>query len=78
MSKFTNSTNKFWSLVMTCLADVDGFKIIIQVCVAGLPTPDYDGRALVTLHHFLFIDVFAMLIVSFEHQNVITNKVYLL
>ena len=43
---------------MTCLADVNGFKIIIQVCVAGLPTPDYDGRVLVTLHHFLFIDVF--------------------
>ena len=46
--------------------------------VAELPTPDYGGRALVTLHHFLFIDVFAMLVVSLEHQNVITNKVYLL
>ena len=26
---------------MTGLADVDGFKIYIQVCVAGLPTPDH-------------------------------------
>ena len=30
---FTNATNKFWSLVMTGLADVDGFKICMQVCV---------------------------------------------
>ena len=45
--------------------------------VAGLPTPDYDGRVLVTLHHFLFIDVFAVLVFNFEHQNVITNKVYI-
>ena len=30
---FTNATNKFWSLVMTALADVDGFKICIQVCM---------------------------------------------
>ena len=37
-----NATNKFWSLVMTGLADVDGFKIYIQVfvCVAWLPTPE--------------------------------------
>ena len=32
---FTNATNKFWSLVMNGLTDVDGFKICIQV-----PTPD--------------------------------------
>ena len=32
---FTNATNKFWSLVMTGLADVNGFgfKICIQVCM---------------------------------------------
>ena len=30
---FTNMTNKFWSLVTTGLADVDGFQICIQVCV---------------------------------------------
>ena len=30
---FINATNKFWSLVMTGLADVDGFKICIEVCV---------------------------------------------
>ena len=30
---FTNATNKFWSLIMTSLADVDGFKICIQVWV---------------------------------------------
>ena len=28
---FTNATDKFSSLVMTGLADVDGFKIFIQV-----------------------------------------------
>ena len=50
----------------------------LSVHVAGLPTPDYGGRVLVTLHHFLLIDVFAMLVFSFEHQNVITYKVYLL
>ena len=33
ISMFTNATNKFWSLVMNGLADVDGFKICIQVCV---------------------------------------------
>ena len=36
------------------------------------------GRAQVTLHHFLFIDVFAMLVVSFEHQNIIRNNLHLL
>ena len=30
---FTNATNKFWSLFITCLADVDGLKKCIQVCV---------------------------------------------
>ena len=30
---FTNATNNFWSLVMAGLADVDGLKIYIQVCV---------------------------------------------
>ena len=41
VSKFTNATNKFWSLVMNCLADVCGFKICIQVCVRlGFPSPD--------------------------------------
>ena len=35
---FTNETNKFWSLVMTGLADVDGYKICIKVCVwLGFP-----------------------------------------
>ena len=29
----TNAPNKFWSLVETGLADVDGFIIFIQVCV---------------------------------------------
>ena len=28
---FTNATNKFWSLIMNGLADVDGLKICIQV-----------------------------------------------
>ena len=28
-----DATNKFWSLVMTGLADVDGFRICIQVCM---------------------------------------------
>ena len=28
---FTNATNKFWCLVMTDLADADGFVIFIQV-----------------------------------------------
>ena len=37
---FTNATNKFWSLVINGLGDVDGFKICIQVCVATLPTAD--------------------------------------
>ena len=38
ISIFTNATNKFWSLVMTGLADVDGFKISIQVCMwPGFP-----------------------------------------
>ena len=41
------------------------------MCVAGLPTPDYGGRVLVTLHQFLIIDVFAMLVVNFEDQNVL-------
>ena len=36
---FTNATNKFRSLVMTGLADVDGINICIQVGVAVLPTP---------------------------------------
>ena len=36
---FTSATNTFWSLVMTGLADVDGFRICIQVCVwLGFPT----------------------------------------
>ena len=30
---FTNATNKIWSLVMTGLVGVDGFKLCIQVCV---------------------------------------------
>ena len=30
---FTNATNKFWSYVMNSLADVDGFKSCIQVCL---------------------------------------------
>ena len=30
---FTNATKKFWSLVITDLADIDGFKICIQVGV---------------------------------------------
>ena len=35
---FTNATNKFLSLVMNGLADGDGFKICIQVCVwLGFP-----------------------------------------
>ena len=35
---FTNATDKFWSLVMNGLADVDGFKICIWVCVwLGFP-----------------------------------------
>ena len=33
ISTFTNATNKFWSSVMTGLADVDGFKLFVQVCV---------------------------------------------
>ena len=38
---FTNATNKFWSLVMTSLADVDGFKNFHpSVRVARLPIPD--------------------------------------
>ena len=36
---FNNATNKFESLVMIGLADVDGFKICIQVFVwLGFPT----------------------------------------
>ena len=35
---FTNVTNKFWSLVMNGLADIDVFKICIQVSVwLGFP-----------------------------------------
>ena len=35
---FTNATNKFWSLVLMGLTDVDGFKICIQVCLwLGFP-----------------------------------------
>ena len=35
---FTNATNKLWSLLMNGLADVDGFKLCIQVCVwLGFP-----------------------------------------
>ena len=35
---FTNATNKFWGLVINSSADVDGFKICIQVCVwLGFP-----------------------------------------
>ena len=35
---FTNAINQSWSLVMNGLADVDGFKICIQVCVwLGFP-----------------------------------------
>ena len=30
---FIDVTNKLWSLVMTCLAYVDGFKFFIQVCM---------------------------------------------
>ena len=30
---FANATNKLWTLVMTDLADVEGFKIGIQICV---------------------------------------------
>ena len=33
ISILTNATNKFWSLVMNGLADVDGCKICIQMCV---------------------------------------------
>ena len=33
ISVFTIETNKVWSLVMTGLVDVDGFKVCIQVCV---------------------------------------------
>ena len=35
---FTNATKKFWSLVTNGLAEVDGFKIYIQVCMwLGFP-----------------------------------------
>ena len=35
---FPSATNKFLSLVMNGLADVDGFKLCIQVCVwLGFP-----------------------------------------
>ena len=38
ITMFTNATNKFWNLVMTGLADADGFKIYSQVCVwLGFP-----------------------------------------
>ena len=38
ISKFSNATNNFWSLVMTGLADVDGFKLFIQASVwLGFP-----------------------------------------
>ena len=50
----------------------------LSVRVARLPIPDYGGRALVTLHHFLFIDVFVVLVANFEHQHFITNTVYIL
>ena len=30
---FTNATNEYGSLVMTGLADVDGFKIYMQMCM---------------------------------------------
>ena len=30
---FAYATNKLWNLVINGLADVDGFKIYIQVCV---------------------------------------------
>ena len=60
---------------MTGLADLDGFQIIIQVCVwLGFPPLTMVDRWSL-LHHFLFMDVFALLVFSFEHQNVITNKV---
>ena len=49
---FYNVTNKFWSLFMIGLADADGFKIYIQVCMwldfpplivekENLTTPDF-------------------------------------
>ena len=42
MSMFTNATNKFWCLVMTGLADVDGFIICIQACMwLGFPPLNY-------------------------------------
>ena len=36
MSMFTNAIKKFWSLVMNGLADVDGFKICIQVYIESV------------------------------------------
>ena len=38
ISMFINAINKFWSLVMNGLADIDGFKICIQAWVwLGFP-----------------------------------------
>ena len=58
-----NATNKCWSLVMTGLADVDGFKICIQVCVwMGFPPLIYYIWKAYTWSHqyvttFLKIDI---------------------
>ena len=45
MLMFTNVSNKFWSLVMTSLADVDGFKIYMQVCVCGWASKPWEWKA---------------------------------
>ena len=41
---FTNATNKFCSLVMTSLADVDRFNLHSSIRVAGLSNPDIDSK----------------------------------
>ena len=46
ISLFTNATNKFWSLVMTGLADVKGFKLFTQVSVWLRIPPLYKGESI--------------------------------
>ena len=45
----TNVTNKFWRLVMAGLADVDGFKIFVQVCMLPRSWPPDTGQKIKSL-----------------------------
>ena len=64
---FTNATNTFWNLIMTGLADVDGFKICVQVCVWPDLRPLAAGRSNLKLQNRLtFRGMTALLMICMD------------